>query len=66
MPIQPLPDVAIAVDVVFAPVGIQPQQIGIVRGICPEAILTVISEAAVLMHPAIGRQAAPIFQDTPI
>lgn len=63
VPVQPLAHIAITVQIVFAPVGIQTQHIGILLRIHPEPIFPAITaEAAFRRPPAIGRQCAAVFQ----
>ena len=47
--IEPVPAIAIAVQVVFAPVRVQAQKVGILFGIHTNAIV-----ARLLLHPALG------------
>ena len=62
MLIQPVSDIAIAVEVIFTAVRVQAHQHGILVGIHTDAIFTVIAEAALWVRLAVGHKAGAVSQ----
>ena len=63
MTVKPLSLIAVAIQIVFAPVGVQAQHIGILLRVCTKTKLPAIAaEAAFRCPPAIGGQCTAVFQ----
>ena len=67
MTVKPLSLIAVAIQIVFAPIGVQAQHIGILLRVCTKTKLpTIAAEAAFRCPPAIGGQCAAVLQCTAI